>query len=284
MTLRSIALCAALALGSSLVTGCAADTTDEIAAVDEATADLSSVSKLLGQYAEGSGRYASLSLTQVTENGKRVNRYVGKQVVQCVRAPCPQVDVGGRWFASASSLTLYPNGQPRESYKVKLEGTKLTLSNAQGVSIAELNKVVAAPPEIASALQRHGVPNMKVDIDPAEIAAQAAEAGELMPFATALDSALEMFLTDDAALKGTTQEFADSLTEECGSNTDLVRCLANSPRTKIHLMTRASDGAPEGESVSDAWIFEFFVDDFTDHGYYAIVPKTDDMPYVYAFN
>ncbi|MDF2695658.1 MAG: hypothetical protein K0S65_4041 [Labilithrix sp.] len=283
---RSLVLFAALSFASvPFFAGCAADASDEeVAPVDEATDDVVSVSKLLGQYIEGQGRYASLSLSQVTENGRRTNRYEGKQIVQCTRAPCPTVAVHGKWFASKTSLTLYPEGQPRESYKAALDGTKLTLTNAQGVHIAELTKAVPAPNGVGAALQKHGVPNMRVEIDAAEIAKQASAPGVTVSFDAAIDQALELFLTDQGALRGTTDEFADDLQEECGANTDLVLCLANAPRTYIRLQKLEDETAPGGESANEAWVFVFFVEDFTDHGYFAVIDKKGQGAHVYAFN
>jgi hypothetical protein len=265
--------------------GCAADTADEIAAIDESTADVVSVSKLIGRYESGTGRFASLTFSQVAEGGRRSNRYEGKQIVQCTRAPCPTTAVSGKWFAAGSSLTLYPTNQPRESYKATLSGTSLLLEDAAGTDIAELTKVIPAAGGIAEALAKHGVPNMTSEIDEAEADKQGAAPGVVVSFADALDKALEMFLTDESALRGNVAEFEDDLREECGAAADLVLCLANAPRTTIRLMTLEGDTAPWGDDPKEAWVFEFFVDDFTDHGYYAVIPKNGDAgAHVYAFN
>lgn len=274
-----------LSLGTTpFLAGCAVDEASEIVAVDEGTADLSAASKLLGEYGSGRGRYASLSLTQETVNGKRVNRFAAKQIVQCVKAPCPTLDVGGKWFAKDSTLTLYPTDAPRESYKFSQTGEKLTLKDAKGVAIAALEKVVPAAPNVASALKKHGVPNMSVEIDSAEVAKQSFAPGVKVKFDSALDKALDLFLTSDEALRGNVGEFEDDLKEECGAKADLVLCLANDSRTSIRLAKLGEDSAPYGETANEDWVFVFFVDDFTDHGYYAIVPKDGGAASVYAFN
>lgn len=54
---------------------------------------------------------------------------------------------------------------------------------------------------------------------------------------------------------------------------------------EIRLLNDGDDSAPQGEDPKDAWVFAFFVGDFTDHGYSAVIDKKGQQaPYVYAFN
>jgi hypothetical protein len=281
---RTVLISSALVVGGSFAAGCAADTEEELSPVDEASADLVSVNKLLGRFEEGRGRYASLVFSQKLEAGRKVNRFEGKQVVQCVTAPCPQVDVSGKWFARSSTLSLYPENGPRETFKANIVENKLTLDNAQGVRVGELTKAIPAPNDVATALNKHGVPNMKVEIEQAEVALQASKPGVTVSFADAVDKAIELFLTEEDGLRGTTGEFAEDLAEECGGNTDLVRCLANAPRTSIRLQKLTDETAPYGDDAKDAWVFVFYVDDFTDHGYFSVIAKDGSGSYAYSFN
>ena len=286
-SLRALSLAVMLS-SPMLAAGCAADTSDdEIPAIDESTEDVVSASKLVGEYGEGRGRFASMALRQLTEGGRRTNRFEAQQIVQCVQAPCPTVAVSGKWFARSGSLTLYPEGQPRETYKVTLDGRKLSFTDARGVRVAELERRIPAPGGVTEALARHGVPRMKAEIEEVEVAAQEGAQGVEVKFPEAFDQALELFLSDtEGGLPSTVAEFEDDLREECGQGADLVRCLANSPSTSVRLQKRSDDTAPYGEGAEASWVIVFSLSHFTDHGYFAVVPKKHggEAPYVYAFN
>ena len=284
-SIASILLLSLAVAASPLVSGCSGSADlEDLAPIDEATDDVVSVSKLLGSYSEGRGLYASISFTQTKVSGKKQNRFEAKRIVQCVTAPCPAVDVSGRWYTRSGTLSLYPEGGSTETYKTKLVDRTLTLSNKSGLEIAKLTKAIPAPTDVPAILAKHGVPKMRVEIDPNEVTNQASATGVTTKFAAALDKSLGLFLTEASALKGTANEFADDLQSECGS-TDLVRCLANAPRTSVRLLGLSDDTAPHGESAAASWVFVFFVDDFTDHAYFAVVPKKgNEAAYVYAFN
>jgi hypothetical protein len=275
--LSSIVIVVAAAIG-----GCGSD--GSLDPIGEGNADVVSAQKLAGVYKDGEGQLSALNLAQVEVEGRKTNRYEAERIVQCVRAPCPTVTIKGKWFARDDTMTLYPDSGFRETYRVKLEGRKLALFDADDVLVAELTRQIPAPAGIQEILARHGVPEMRSEIDGNELDAQERAPGLEVKFSEAFDAAVKLFLTEESGLAGNAFEFEDELREECGDNADLVRCLANSPRTSVSLMKR-DETAPDGESPRSAWVITFFVDDFTDHGYYAIVPKKrGEAPYVYAFN
>ncbi len=252
--------------------------------VEEGTAEVSAASKLVGSYKEGKGKLSSLTLAQPEVEGRKTNRYELEQFVQCVRAPCPTLTVKGKWFARGETITFYPDHGARETYRVALEGRTLSLADDDEVVVAELVRQIPAPTGIVETLAKYRVPEMRSEIDGNEVDAQERGRGIEVKFAEAFDTGVRLFLTQESGLAGTALEFEDDLREQCGDQTDLVRCLANSPRTSVSLMA-LRESAPGGESPRDAWILTFFVDDFTDHGYYAVVPKRrGEEPFVYAFN
>jgi hypothetical protein len=257
----------------------------ELSPVEESQDELQTAAKLVGDYTEGRGRYASLSLLQVSERGRKVNKFEAEQIVQCVRAPCPTMKLAGKWFARGSDLTLYPEGRDRMTFRVKLDEGKLTLKDARGVDVAELTKAVPAPSGVEEILSRHRVPNMKVQIDQAEVDAQQRASGVMVKFKDALDKAVELFLTDEQGLKGNIQGMEDDVREQCSGQRDLVRCIANDPQTSVSLLKRSDESAPQGETAADGWVIVFFTSSFTDHGYYAVISKSQaGEASIYNFN
>ncbi len=257
----------------------------ELAPVEESQDELQTASKLVGDYTDGRGRYASLSLLQVSERGRKVNKFDAEQIVQCVRAPCPTIKLAGKWFARGSDLTLYPEGRDRMTFRVKLDEGKLTLKDSRGVDVAELTKAVPAPPGVEDILSRHRVPNMSVKIDQAEVDAQQRASGVTVKFKDALDKAVELFLTDREGLKGVLEGMEDDARSQCSGQTDLVRCIANSNETSVSLLKRSDESAPQGETAADGWVIVFFTGGFTDHGYYAVISKTQaGEGSIYNFN
>lgn len=261
---------------------------EDLDPVDEATADVVSASKLVGEYHQGRGRFATLSLQRNRENGRLVNRFEAQRFLQCAETTCPTVTVKGRWFARGSSFSLYPENEPRETYRASLaqEDEKLTLSNAQGVKIVELVRKPVLSAEIEQILAEKGIPKMTVDISAPDLAAQSATPGVEVPFGEAFRTSIDLFLHDEAALSSTVAEFEDEVREHCGAEVDLVLCIANSPDSSVYLHKIGDETAPDGESAEDAWVFSFFAGNLTDHGYFAIVPKkrSGGGAYIYAFN
>lgn len=265
-----------------MLLGCSATAADDsIAPVDEASADVVSVSNLIGEYRDGRGRFASLTLSQATEGGKKTNQFQAEVIVQCVTAPCPTQPMKGKWFARQKSLTLYPESGSSETYSAELANSKLTLENARGTQIGELTKVGSAgPSEYGDILSKHGVPRMSVNIDPAEVARQPGS----VPFAQVFEQALGLFLGDPEGLPQNTEVFADELSDRCPDQ-DFSLCLANDPGARVTLRSVDEGRAPQSEDPKNAWILEFFVDHFTDHVYYVVVDKKGKEPaYIYAFN
>jgi len=267
------------------ITGCSADRSEAaLTPIAEGTDDVVSASRLHGDYVDGQGRFASLSLARISEGGKTENRFEGAQIVQCVRAPCPTIAITGRWFASADVLTLYPEGAERETYRASLDGPKLTLSDGNGTAVAELIRARDADPSIATVLAKYGVPEMTVDIDQAEADAQATAPLVTVPFENAFDLAMKMFLEDEMGLSGMFMDL--EIPEPCAADpAKAAVCLANRRDTSVSLLTRADGGAPDGETAADTWIFSFHVGSFTDHAYYAVIEKhREEAHYIYNVN
>jgi hypothetical protein len=252
--------------------------------ITEGSDDVVSAAQLAGSYSDGKGRLATLSLLQVRSEGRTTNQYEAERIVQCARPPCPTVTVKGKWFTRDGVLTFFPDGGGSETFRTTLLDRTLSLFDGNGVLVTQLTRQLPSPEGIAASLAKHGVPQMRTEIDDNEVNAQARRPGVEVAFREAFDLALELFLTDESALLANALHFEEDLRDECGMKADLVRCLANAPRTSVSLMPRG-ETAPFGESPDEAWVITFFVDDFTDHGYFAIVPqKRDQAPHIYAFN
>jgi hypothetical protein len=280
---KKVMIASALAVALSACGGASGGADDDLAPVGESSDDITAAARLAGDYDQGQGRFASLSLVRTSVGGKLRNSFTAESVVMCVRAPCPTVPLHGRWFARGATLSLYPEGNPAETYRAKLDGDALTLSDAHGTAIASLTKRLPMPDGVAEALAKYGVEKMRVSIDAAEVEAQGK--GAKVPFASAVDSALDLFLTDEAGISGFTSELEPEEADEMGcggkKNLALAKCVTNSGGS-ISLMARGESPPDEG-SVDEAWIFELS-DGQTDYGYYAIVPKNGDDAWIYAFN
>jgi hypothetical protein len=278
---------ASLSIVAVPLSGCSAGSEESsLTPVAEGTDDITAASKLVGDYEDGRGRFASLNLQQIGEAGKPANVFTSEVIVQCVMAPCPTLTVKGKWFASSDVLTLYPEGRERETYRAVLDGQTLTLSDDAGLAIARLVKARAVNPVIAEVLSKYGVPKMTSTIVASEIDRQAAEEGVTKPFAEAFDEAVKMFLEDEMGLSGMIGGLEDGVPEECGEDlTKATLCMANRADTHVNLMPLDGTTPPEGESARAAWIIEFSVGSFTDHGYYAIIDKRGAQgSYMYSFN
>jgi hypothetical protein len=131
------------ALGLAACRGSAAD--DAADPLTESADFLSAGSDVVGRYADGTGDFESMSLAQVLEGEKLVNRYEAKQRVTCFRAPCLPIDAAGRWAVRGSKLTLVPDALPSTSYEMKLTDTTLTLLDDRGVERASLKRVMPPP-------------------------------------------------------------------------------------------------------------------------------------------
>jgi hypothetical protein len=261
---------------------------EDLPPVAEGSDDITAHAKLLGSYEDGRGRFASLALDQTTIGGKRKNLFVASEVVQCVRAPCPPLEVKGSWYARGTTLTLYPASGPSLTYKATLQGDRLTLVDARGTEIAQLTKKPPAVAGVAEALRKHGVEKLRASIDGKEVTAQGAAAGVTVTFADAVDKAIGLFLSDESGLAGYVAEMDPSWLDDvsCGSapaGAKRVTCVANASAS-LSLLARRDTTPPHGETTTDAWIF-VFSDGLSDDGYYAVVPKKgNEAPYIYNFN
>lgn len=268
--------------------GCASPSADpdDLAPVGEGDGEMTSVSALVGSYGEGKGRFASLVLAQTTEGGTRRNTFEAEQIVQCVRAPCPTVNVKGRWFARGTTLSLYPEGDAALTFRTKIQGDSLVLSDKNGTAIAELVKQPAAVPGVAEALAKYGVSKMKVKIEPSEVNAQAGAPGVTKKFAEAVDTAVSLFLHDaESGLASWVAEQDPADLEACGrepAGEKRVACVANTGAS-VRLLGRSESPPGEGD-VATEWVL-VFSDGRSDYGYFAIVPKKGNgAASIYAFN
>ena len=266
------------------------DAGDDVAAVTPAEDDFTSASKLVGRYRNGRGVFAALDLEQVEVDGKRKNQFRANRVEQCASSSCPSVDVRGSWYARSGRITFYFEDGDQLSATVSLRDGVLQLKNARGTVIAKLDKALVAEPNIGEVLARYGVPEMTVEISPKDIAAHETTK---ISFDQAFDKAVDLFVNDEeGGLHETTSEHdLDELGEFCASGSAATRaegvlCLANRSTTSVHLLPPDDEETPPyGESPSDYWIFNFYVADFTDHGYFAVIAKDgSEESYIYAFN
>jgi len=284
--MRRVLLAAASLVLVAACAGSSSDGDDALAPVAEGTNDITASSKLAGDYADGKGHFASLSLARKIVSGKTQNAFAAKVIVQCVRAPCPAIDMKGRWFAHGTTLTLYPENESAVSYTAKLDGTTLTLSDSHHTALAELTKQAAIPKSVTDALAKYGATKMKTTIAQADIDAQSSPASKVS-FASAVDTAVKMFLTDEAALPGYIPDMdADEIAQlGCKSATkaDMPKCIANAAGASIRLMAK-DESPPEDGDVAKDWVFELS-DGMSDYGYYAVIPRDGaGEPQIYSFN
>jgi len=280
--------CVSVLLSVAVLAGCGADSQsdDDFAPIADGSDDITAASKLVGDYDKGAGRFVSLSLTQIVEAGKTKNVFVGQVQVQCVRAPCPTHALKGKWFARNKTVTFYPEKAAAETYVASLADGKLTLKDSKGVAIAELTKKLPLVAGVAEALKKHGVEKLETTIDAPEVDAQGK--GATTPFAKAVDTAIDLFLSDESGISGYASEIDASDLSDLGckgkTGRELSKCVTNANGATMRLMKRSDSGPPEDGSVSADWVFEFS-DGATDYGYYAIIPKKgSEKPYIYNFN
>jgi hypothetical protein len=245
---------------------------------------LSAARQISGSY-EGRGEIVALTLEQTPDHGTVKNTFKATRVVQCVRAPCPEQPLEGRWFARSPTLKLYAAGTTL-SYRYSLDDGKLVLKDAAGHVLSELDKRPPVSAGITDALARHGVSRMKVTIPADEIAKQTRYGGSV-DFDKAIDEALTDFLENDSDPEsplGLIDQLEDD--DACKKSTAKasVKCLLDSPDAELTLVTESTAAdLPETIDVRKNWVLSLYLQNFTDHGHWAVVDRSGHEP-TYDFN
>lgn len=138
-------------------------------------------------------------------------------------------------------------------------------------------------------LRQAGLPTMTVKAPPATAAAQARLPGNRISFEKALDLALGSILTDQSSAETPVSLFEN---EFYGENyTDELVKFLNAPGTTLALVNgdepvegAAWYPAEDGESIEQNWIFSLSIPSFSDHLFWAVVPRNGEAPFSYGFN
>ena len=143
--------------------------------------------------------------------------------------------------------------------------------------------------KVTNALRQAGLPNTTVRFSEAAAAAQAQLPGNKVSFEKALGLALDSFLTDNDSFETPVALFENEFYGE-DYLSKLVEFM-NVSGTTIDLVE--SDEVQEDatwypaenlESIKDNWIFMLSIPAFSDHAYWAIVPRNGETPFTYGFN
>ena len=146
---------------------------------------------------------------------------------------------------------------------------------------------VSLEQKIATVLDRAGVASLKTFMSSESIEAQAMTPGNTVSFEKALGQALESFLTDDEDIESPLSLMSDMFEDPSAK----LLAFLNDGSTRISLVTtdagRDDHGAypaEHGESVENNWVFALTLPEFSDHLFWAIIPRNGEEPYNYGFN
>ncbi len=143
--------------------------------------------------------------------------------------------------------------------------------------------------KVASVLRQAGLANTTVRFSDAAAAAQAQAPGNQVSFEKALGLAIESFLSDNDSSETPVALFENEFYGEDYAS-KLVEFM-NVPGTTVDLVE--SDDVVEGatwypaehgDSIKDNWIFMLSIPAFSDHLYWAMVPRNGEAPFNYGFN
>lgn len=145
---------------------------------------------------------------------------------------------------------------------------------------------------LARVAREAGLPTLPLIISEAEVKAQLARYGGAPNFEQAFRTALTTILTNGEDIESPLSLFR----EEFSSDPDIAGTLKgylNRPTARLALIRMADFDEdtqqfipPEhGETLEDGWAFGLHIGDFSDHGYWAIVPRpSPSTGYIYGFN
>ncbi|MEC9466729.1 MAG: hypothetical protein VX834_13145 [Myxococcota bacterium] len=157
-----------------------------------------------------------------------------------------------------------------------------------GPKIVEPSDVrISLKQKVAVVLERAGVGELVTVIDEDAVVAQAKTPGNKVSFEKALADALTSFLTDDDDIESPLSLMSDGYDYP---GEQLIEFF-NDGSTKLQLvnsdMMDAEGGAypaEHGESIADHWVFALSIPQYSDHLYWAIVPRDGEPAYNYGFN
>ena len=140
---------------------------------------------------------------------------------------------------------------------------------------------------LRDSMERWMLPRMQTDITEAEVTRQTAQYGGEVSFETALDAAIQSFLSDGRDEESPRSLALDVRQGPCLQDdlTERVRCFLNDERTSLTLVGQRGFPAENGESVEENWVFLLMAESLSDHLQWAIIDRTGQREtYNYGFN
>lgn len=288
--LRSILAASLFPLAFAAINGCSSASEDDVALADGAGEEVKAGDPILGAY-EGTGIFPALELVRAS-NGKQT--FTAKQQVQCITAPCPAAPLDGTWgVRKGNTLRLTVSGGSVLSYGYTLsaDGRTLVLSN-DGNQVAKLTKKGGSSNgSLATTLAKHGVPNLTIEVDPNESAAQATAHPGSVTFEAAVDRALTAYFssTGDGPIELTKNAIENEwVSGACAGISDAKKatvCLVNNAGSTLNILPRG-ESSPQGDEIEQNWVFALWIADegWGDHGVYAVVPRDGSPAWTFTFN
>ena len=190
---------------------------------------------------------------------------------------------------SSFAQVLAPNPSPAQQETDEKPDTFKPATPGAGTTTPAIPPVEAPTTEskIATILKQAGISKLTVDVPTEAVAAQATFAGNRVSFEKAFGQAVESFLTDADDIESPRSLFGD----EFENGDAKLKEYLNDPASKISLVQadERMDGASwypaeHGESVEKNWIFALRIPGFSDHLFWAIIPRNGEAPYNYGFN
>ena len=143
---RISVLFAVLAITFSAL-GCGGETGAEPASGETSQDELATSTRIVGDYERVLGKLASLKLERNRDRGRTKNLFEMSTIVRCARAPCRPVPSTGTWSTAGTKLHLDREGRDRLTFGFRLNDDTLTLLDADGLEVAQLQKRTSAEQE-----------------------------------------------------------------------------------------------------------------------------------------
>jgi len=190
---------------------------------------------------------------------------------------------------AASSLANPTKALQPSSSKVidTIEASASTPSASSLTPAPSAPAIASTETRIQNVLKHHGLPNISVDISTTVVAAQSTLPGNTVSFEKAFGKAIHSFLNSSDDIESPLSLFENEFENPA---TRLMEFL-NASTAQISLVegNEYVDGASwypaeNGEDVESNWIFALKINNFSDHLFWAVVPRNGEAPYNYGFN